>query len=321
MISIKSIWENQKPTGEKFIRTRIDDLPHLRCYAITNHITGLHSYVMSVSGDVQLPELRSYRCKGVEIFAVPADNRHELNIYLLDNELKTIFSSFVQNILEDLVDIVTENEALVKTLNVISRWKKLFDKISFSGLTLEQQKGLIGELLFLNNLIDQGKQLTHILNGWTGPESGDKDFVFGAVGVEIKMTSAKHPVIRITTERQLDTINLTELFLILYISETVKDNGFTLNSLVELTRNKMNHLEDLRLFDQRLLQTGYLDEDYEHYGTMYSLKETIALHVQADFPRIVQPEIPTGVFDVAYCIELSAVQQFIVQPDDVNRRI
>ena len=154
MVNIKSIWETQKPTGDIIIKTRIEDIPHLNCYAATNHITGQHLYIMSVSKNVEIPELKNYRFKGVEIFPVETDDFRELNIYLLDNDLKDIFSLFIQNILEDIAESVTENEAVTKTLNVISKWKKLFDKINFNGLSLEQQKGLIGELLFINYLLD-----------------------------------------------------------------------------------------------------------------------------------------------------------------------
>jgi hypothetical protein len=56
---------------------------------------------------------------------------------------------------------VTENEALTTTLNVVSKWKKLFDKINFNGLTIEQQKGLIGELLFLNYLLNNEKTISN----------------------------------------------------------------------------------------------------------------------------------------------------------------
>ena len=157
-------------------------------------------YIMSVSKNVEIPELKNYRFKGVEIFPVETDDFCELNIYLLDNDLKDIFSLFIQNILEDIAESVTENEAVTKTLNVISKWKKLFDKINFNGLSIEQQKGLIGELLFINYLLDLQKSSSTILNAWTGPDFEDKDFVFGGTGIEIKLTSSKYPKIKISND-------------------------------------------------------------------------------------------------------------------------
>ncbi|MCC5944485.1 MAG: PD-(D/E)XK motif protein [Bernardetiaceae bacterium] len=167
MINVKSIWDNQKPTGDVIIKTRIDEISHLNCFAATNHITGQHLYIMSVSNSVSIPELKNYRFKGVEVFTIEVGNNIELNIYLLDSDLKDIFSLFIQNVLEDIEKSITENEAVTITLNVISKWKKLFDKINFAGLSLEKQKGLIGELLFLNYLLNHEKTPANTLNAWT----------------------------------------------------------------------------------------------------------------------------------------------------------
>ena len=322
MVNIKSIWETQKPTGDIIIKTRIEDIPHLNCYAATNHITGQHLYIMMVSKNVEIPELKNYHFKGVEIFVIETDTIKELNIYLLDNDLKDIFSLFIQNILEDITESVTENEAVTKTLNVISKWKKLFDKINFNGLSIEHQKGLIGELLFINYLLDHRKSSSTILNSWTGPDFEDKDFVFGGIGIEIKLTSSKYPKIKITNEGQLDAQNLTELFLILYTAEDVKENGFTLNSLIELTQQKLlPNIDVLKFFNERLMLLGYLEEQKEHYNKMYSLKKTFSYSVSQEFPKIIKSQLPIGVYNTSYFIELSAVENFSVELDEITQNI
>jgi hypothetical protein len=321
MINIKSIWDSQKPTGDIIIKTKIDDIPHLNCYAATNHITGQHLFILSVSKTVEIPELKNYRFKGVEIFPIELENAFELNIYLLDNDLKDIFSLFVQNVLEDIFDCVTENEALIKTLNVIAKWKKLFDKINFNGLNSEQQKGLIGELLFINCLLENGKSVANILNAWTGADFEDKDFTFGGVGIEVKFTSAKTPKVTISSERQLDTQSLRELYLLLYTAEEVKENGFSLNSLIEQIRQKITNADKLKLFNENLMLIGYFEDDKSHYSKMYSLNKTFVFEVTVDFPKIVKSQIPLSIYNVSYSIELSAIEPFIVNAETVLQKI
>lgn len=325
MIDIKSIWENQKPTGEVIIRTRIDEIPHLQCFAATNHITGQHLYIMSVSKNVTIPELKNYRFKGVEIYTLPieAENKIEFYIYLLDNELKDIFSLFIQNILEDIESSVTESEAITTTLNVVSKWKRLFDKINFNGLSLKQQKGLIGELLFLNYLLNDEKTSANAVNAWTGAEMEfqAKDFTLGSVGVEIKFTSSKQPRIKVSNERQLDAENLSDLFLVLYSTEAVKDNGFSLTSLVSQTRKAISTDEERSIFNAKLQLNGYFDEDSEHYGRMYSLKKTFGFAVTSDFPKIVKNQLPLGIYDTSYSIEISAVESFIVELENILAKV
>lgn len=323
MINIRTIWENQKPTGDIIIKTRIDEIQHLNCFAATNHITGQHLYIMSVSKNIAMPELKNCHFKGVQIFTIEAENNIELNIYLLDNELKDIFSLFIQNILEDIQKSVSENEALITTLNVVSKWKKLFDKINFNGLTLEQQKGLIGELLFLNTLLNNEKPISNAINTWTGTEQDfdSKDFTLGTVGVEVKFTASKQPRIKVSNERQLDAENLSELFLILYSTEAVKDNGISLNSIVEQTRQKISTEDERNVFNAKLQLNGYFDEDIDNYERMYSLKRMYVFKVTSDFPKIVKGQLPLGIYDTSYSIEISAVENFIVEPESIFEKI
>ena len=325
MKNIKSIWDNHKPSGDIIIKTRIDEIPHLNCFAATNHITGQHLYIMDVAKNVTIPELKNYRFKGVEIFTLPneAENKTELYIYLLDNELKVIFSLFIQNILEEIEKSVTEIEAIKTTLNVVSKWKKLFDKINFNGLSIEQQKGLIGELLFLNTLLNNEKTSANAVNSWTSAERDfqAKDFTIDSIGVEVKFTASKQPRIKVSNERQLDAENLSELFLILYSTEAVKDNGISLNSIVEQTRQRILSEDDRSIFNAKLQLNGYFDDDKEHYGRMYSLKRTFLFIVKSDFPKIIKGHLPLGVFDTSYSIEISAVENFIVEPESIFKKI
>lgn len=323
MINIKSIWENQKPSGDIIIKTKIDEIPHLNCYAATNHITGQHLYIMSISRNVIIPELKNYRFKGVEIYSLSneADTTIELYIYLLDNDLKDIFSLFIQNILVDIEKSITEREALNITLNVISKWKKLFDKINFDGLTPEQQKGLIGELLLFNFLLTNNQSVEKILKGWTGADFEDKDFILSAVGIEVKLTTSKYPKIKITNERQLDATDLRELFLILYVVDEVKENGFSLNSLVDQTRKNILIDDYLNTFNEKLFLLGYHDLEEEFYRKMYSIKKIYGFNVNSDFPKIIQSQLPLGIYNASYSIELSALENFIVEPEDILKKI
>lgn len=315
MINIKEIWDSQKSNGEVIVRTRIQEIEHLECYAATNHITGQHLYIISMYNQIEIPSFSKYKFKGVQIFSEEIENRIELYIYLFDNDLKDIFSLFIQNILEDIVAAVSEREALDLTLNVVAKWKRLFDNINFSGLTLEQQKGLFGELQLLNNLF-QFKSNVALLNAWTGPDHEDKDYRFGAVGVEVKLTSSKYPKIKITNEGQLDTHNLDDLFLILYIVEEVKENGSSLNDLVDQIRVKLSSQNDhVKFFNERLMAVGYLDEDRAHYNHQYSIKQEYHYKITSEFPRIVKSLLPDGVYNTSYNIELSAVSEFLIEKE------
>lgn len=323
MINIKVLWESQKPSGQIIMRTRVDEIAHLKCFAATNHITGQHIFILAIAEDVVIPELKSFRFKGVEIFVVDVERGKELNIYLLDNELKDIFSSFIQNILMEIDECITESEALSTTLNVISRWKKLFDKINFGGLTLEKQKGLIGELMFIVQMLSSNEVSNKVIGAWTSAEQDfqSKDFTFGSTGVEVKFSSSKQPRIKIANERQLDTDNLRALYLVLYSAEAVKDNGISLSSIVDKVRGMIKSSEIRDSFNLKLQLNGFFDSDREHYSRMFSVKKVFLFAVNPEFPRIITNQLPLGIFDTSYSIEISALERFSVEWDNLLSNI
>jgi hypothetical protein len=318
MISIKSIWESHVPTDEIIIKTQLEHVKPFKCFAATNHITGNHLYIFETSKNANFPEFKNFKFKGLFIEIYEFEDTKELHIYLLDNQLKDIFSLFIENIVEEISKSVTENEALVETSNVVLKWKKLFDKINFQGLAIERQKGLIGELLLFNSLLDEEYSIDALLESWTGPDFNDKDFGFGSIGIEVKLTSSKVPKVKISSERQLDSENLSKLYLILYVVEEVKDKGFSLNSIIDQIRTKINNNQNaLKFFNERLLLVGYFDEDFENYNRQYAFRKRNFYEVTIDFPRLVASDLPIGLFDTKYNIELSAIEQFLVNNESI----
>jgi hypothetical protein len=318
MVSIKSIWESHVPTDEIIIKTQLEHVKPFKCFAATNHITGNHLYIFETSKNAKFPEFKNFKFKGLFIEIFEFEDIKELHIYLLDNQLKDIFSLFIENIVEEISKSVTENEALVETSNVVLKWKKLFDKINFQGLTIERQKGLIGELLLFNSLLDEEYSIDALLESWTGPDFNDKDFCFGSFGIEVKLTSSKVPKVKISSERQLDNENLTKLYLVLYVVEEVKDKGFSLNSIIEQIRTKINNNQNaLKFFNERLLLVGYFDEDFENYKRQFAFRKRNFYEVAIDFPRLVASDLPIGLFDTKYNIELSAIEQFLVSNESI----
>ena len=322
MIDLKSIWALQKPTkNELVIKTKIKEVTQFECFAATNHITGNHLYVMELSSHAVIPDFKNFKFKGVQIEVFVLTENKELNIYLIDNELKDIFSLFIENIIVEIIDATTENEAITITSNVIQKWKKLFDKINQEGLTVEQQKGLLGELLFLNELMDNFNP-DYVLSCWTGPDFEDKDFTFGSTCFEVKFTTSKIPRIKITSERQLDTLNISNLFLANFSAENVKEDGVSLNSIIDVIRSKIsNSSVTIKFFNERLELVGYFDAHSENYNTQYGVKSRTLYSVNNTFPTLTISNLPLGIYNTSYYIENSAIVEFIVEFDEIIKEL
>ena len=323
MIDINDIWDKQRSTGEIIIKTRVSEITQVDCFIATNSITKQYLFTMLISDDIVIPTLKHYRFKGVEVYVVPNDGKKEFFIYLLDDDLKDIFSLFIQNVLEAIQKCSTEKQVIEAALNIITKWKKLFDKISRDKLTIEEEKGLVGELLFLNSLLDNDKTEENAVNYWTSmePDFQAKDFIIKELGIEIKFSTANQPKIRIANEKQLDSEHLEKLFLLLYVAEVVKENGFSLNSIVQQIRQKLLLKEQLDLFNAKLQLKGYLDRDMNMYNNRYSLRDISVFEVTSDFPKIVKLHLPIGIYDVSYLIEISAIGNYKVDFEDIFLKI
>ena len=323
MIDINDIWDKQRSTGEIIIKTRVSEITQVDCFIATNSITKQYLFTMLISDDIVIPTLKHYRFKGVEVYVVPNDGKKEFFIYLLDDDLKDIFSLFIQNVLEAIQKCSTEKQVIEAALNIITKWKKLFDKISRDKLTIEEEKGLVGELLFLNSLLDNDKTEENAVNYWTSmePDFQAKDFNIKELGIEIKFSTANQPKIRIANEKQLDSEHLEKLFLLLYVAEVVKENGFSLNSIVQQIRQKLLLKEQLDLFNAKLQLKGYLDRDMNMYNNRYSLRDISVFEVTSDFPKIVKLHLPIGIYDVSYLIEISAIGNYKVDFEDIFLKI
>lgn len=313
----------QKPNKDELIvKTRIEQVTQFNCFAATNHITGNHLFIVELSDVTIIPEFNNFKFKGVEIEVFQLKGTKELNIYLMDIELKEIFSLFIENIIEEITNSATENEAIIFISNVIQKWKRLFDKINNQGLTIVEQKGLLGELMFVKKLIVFGLKPEFVLNCWTGPDFEDKDFSFGAICFEIKFSSSKNPRIKITSERQLDTTNINKLYLSHFSTEKVKENGTSLNSIIKEIRNYISdNTAILKYFNERLELVGYYDEDLDYYHTQYAITALSNYKVTEGFPRLTINNLPSGVFNASYFIESGSIENFKVDLQSILKEL
>ena len=112
------------------------------------------------------------------------------------------------------------------------------------------------------------------------------------------------------------------MFLILYATEEVKENGFTLNLLIQKTRQKISaRLDELKFFNERLLLVGYYDDDADYYNKMYSLKNIFCFTVTPEFPKIIKSQLPLGIYNTSYLIEISAAENFLIEVEKIIHKI
>lgn len=241
-----------------------------------------------------------------------------LAIVLSSGDMEDFFHRVALDIVHSLQGL-DKDATRAATILRLRRWSA-FLKPSRARLSHEEQKGLIGELLFLQRfafgVYDQGEALAH----WTGPDAGRRDFEFGQIFVEVKSKrGSANPEIVISSEMQLNTNGSERLFL--YVSE-VNDamlddsEAFTVTDIVREIRGVISSPLDLAMFEGKLTNVGYFDED-DYSADRWREGETSIYEVAEQFPRITSESCPPGISKVKYQVDLSCCQDYLTSEDSL----
>lgn len=209
------------------------------------------------------------------------------------------------------------------TLMRLATWAS-FLKTGRALLSSEQQKGLIGELLFLQRVAAPVYGAKGALSGWIGPDSAKRDFGYGQFFIEVKSKrGSSSPEVEISSEGQL-SINSSErlfLYVIELNSATCEGDGmFSLDDVVNEVEVLFDNPMDRALFQEKLANVGYFQED-DYSAVLWSEGKERAYEVKEGFPRIDSRSCPPGVKSVAYKIDLDYCSDFEIDKGVIARAL
>ena len=227
----------------------------------------------------------------------------------IKSDRRDIFVPFIAElIIKDLSNPINSlNETLLE-------WKELWSG-KFGRLNRNQQRGLIGELISLNKLIDSGDN--SLIKYWGGPLKWIHDFESEKVNLEIKTTNKQPESVYISMIKQVSPMEGSkELHLVVVSLENGDD--FSLNDVVNNLREKITESDKISQFEFVLKRSGYRDSDALHYDTRYSISH-IQSHKITEASPVLKPsilgEIPSTVENIRYNLEVHAMEMEIVDDD------
>jgi hypothetical protein len=239
---------------------------------------------------------------------------------LVDRQFKDIFDILIADIIDDIIDLKDIKVILKNYTNRLLKWQSLFEKYGQQGLSPEAQRGLFGELSLLRKYMQNNSDSLHVLHSWVGPANEIRDFQSGSWSLEVKTTHGNnHQKVHISSERQLDTSNLENLFLYHLSFEVRQQSGETLNQIIESLFELLNDdFAALNIFKSKLIEIGYYEIHKPLYEkTGYYVREAHFYKVEKDFPRIEEKDIRNGIGDVKYSIVISQCSEYLVIEDNV----
>lgn len=248
--------------------------------------------------------------KTIEVNHFTLKGKFVLSFSLLDNDYVDLFYLFCNDLIDSSRDIV-QDDGYTYLVNRYEKWRG-FGSSSHKYLSENEIKGLIGELLFLKELLFDKYGISKSILGWTGTEPLKKDYSFDDYWFEIKAVTKD--VVTISSIEQLDSDSIG--FLILYYLEKLSSEAtaVTINQVVNEILEMISIEQDKSLFILKLVQAGFYKEEY-YDQFVYRKSKVEFFEVTDDFPRLSHDSLPSAISNVRYDLIINMLEKF--KRDDI----
>ena len=318
--NISSLWEimsQEKSVG--LVKRLLPSSSPLKVFATYKHPENICGIAFSCDSKLKLSIDSFYNLKelSVQLFLDTSYQPNRLlTIQLFSDTNKDIFAYLCGNLIETIEKCETEAKAIKLVLNRLEKWRTMFSKGAPDGLSITEQQGLYGELMYLHKLASRGIfSYIDTLKIWVGVDKAMRDFQGKDWAVEAKTISINNAdQITINGERQLDETLLDKLYLYHLSVEASRMNGQTLNDKVdELRRLFADDKAALNVFNAKLMEAGYFDHHRDLYKERcYKIRKESIYVIDDSFPRIKESELRDGVSNTVYSINVSTCAEYMV---------
>lgn len=251
----------------------------------------------------------------LEFFEDDENKKKIICLKLKSNYLFDIYLEFIASIIKSISTLDSEKVVVNEVIKKINIWIKFFRKERFEGLSEEEVRGLIGELLFIKKLSLKKEDFKKNINQWKGCENGLHDFDFKDKKAEIK-TFAKNGIIRISIPDQLDIEKNKNIYLICF-GLLKKDGQFSLNDLIEEIKEKLD--DDLSfIFKDKLKSYGYFEIHKNDYNEKYRNFDEHFYKITSEFPKILNKDTQSGITNITYGLDTNLLSSFDIGKNKIK---
>ena len=166
-----------------------------------------------------------------------------------------------------------------------------------------QQRGLLGELFVLNELIKV--ESPQIVQYWAGPLGKTHDFESEFMNLKLKQQQNKPASVQISLIKQVAPMEGNkELHLVVVGLE--KGEEISLVSIIEDIRKALSDTTYLTNFEHILMKSGYRNQDKVFYSKTYSISFVQSHKIMEDSP-VLNPRIigrSQALLDIRYTLEV-----------------
>lgn len=247
-----------------------------------------------------------------------ADSRWALTFALSDPLMHDIFMRLCADLVQSTKRCTDPHSGVRTAVRRYRLWMAMLERQAGGLLTLSQQRGLMGEILFLRQKLREGMDAREAVEGWVGPSHASQDFFYSDGWYEIKVVSPSAATVDIASLDQLGAPLPGTLIVYFIEAAAPREPGAT--TLGEMASQLAEAVElggpaAGELLADKLLESGY--SDCEEYRQQWARAVGgRAFSIRPGFPRITRDMVPAAIASVHYSISLPAIDALAT--DDYN---
>jgi hypothetical protein len=237
------------------------------------------------------------------------DDRWSVAIWLGVPALLAPFARLCQDLI-DATRGIDPASAAGLLLTRLARWRRLLEP-GAGALAVAELRGLAGELVVMDRCMHRWSP-SEAVDAWVGPLDSPQDFAFPGLSIEAKAILPTASTVRITSADQLDVVGRLLLAVVTLANVSADSPGVSAATLVADIRRRLAGGQSptaLLEFDSKLAALGYAD-DPVYTATRFRVDGVRFFDVRGPFPAVRRRDLPPGVAEVLYDIELASCAGF-----------
>lgn len=243
-----------------------------------------------------------------------------LSLTLQDPKFTEVFLRLVDDVHARSAEASNESAALERVNAIFAEWRRLLKPRSGGLLSMEELRGLVGELWLVLEVFAADRVIGAALEGWLGPLGLPQDFWYPDDGYhEAKSIGPATTTLSIASERQLDADDLQLIVLLVGNADEQTAGAVNLRTLADRVLARLSDTGGTpELLSDRLEHLGVALSETFYQQTWFVVSRLTVYEVEVDFPAIRARDLAQGVSAVHYQLELAALNRFKVSSKELG---
>ena len=316
LLDINSKWENvlhfKNKKGYNALRISAECVPDL---FIATNLDGYRCLLLF------LPPKIEVKIKGTDkekLSLAYLKNKNVIVIKLNDVDFLDLFNDLILSLYEKIKNINEAKKSSEELINSFYKWADFFEDKLNTKLSIEEIKGLFGELFVLNELLEDSNSIgiNSILESWKGPYDTTNDFVFDTKNIEVKTKEESKYHVKISSEYQLEKEFDKGLELLIVSVKIDLINGESIHDLLnKIVKYLRINSGDASILYKALNQKGLTLESVKQYNNhkFIVVKSDLYDCNLDDFPKLSVSNIPEEITGLRYRLRVNVLSPFLIE--------